>query len=81
MQDITTPSTSALKSITPALLLHVSGGCGGHRPCRPPAPPAPPSPPLPTVMRPPEDQQTAGGPEVVNSVTITTAGGAQQRVA
>jgi hypothetical protein len=31
-------------------------------------------------MRPPEEQESAGGPQVINSVTITTAGGAQQRV-
>ncbi|HZJ64192.1 MAG TPA: hypothetical protein VFD36_11790 [Kofleriaceae bacterium] len=80
MQDITTPSISILESITPGLLVHVSGGCG-HK-CRPPAPPAPPPPPppLPRVMRPPEEQESAGGPQVINSVTITTAGGAQQRV-
>jgi hypothetical protein len=84
MQHITTPSISALESIMPELLHQVSGGCCRKRRCRPaPAPaPEPPPPPLPTaqMMGTPPQQQTAGGDSVINSITITTAGGQQTRV-
>ncbi|TMQ05102.1 MAG: hypothetical protein E6J91_41495 [Deltaproteobacteria bacterium] len=38
MYNLTTLATSPLDSITPDLLLLVSGGCGGHRRCCCPAP-------------------------------------------
>lgn len=84
MQDITTPSISALESIDAHLLMQVSGGCGKKRRCARPAPPPPPPPtPVPTaqMMGPqPQPQQTAGGDSVTNSITITTAGGTQTRM-
>jgi hypothetical protein len=84
MQDLTTPSISALESITPDRLFHVSGGCGSkcppRRPPPPPEPPAPPEPPLPTVMA-QGPQERRGGPQIINSVTITTPGGTTQRLA
>jgi hypothetical protein len=85
MQHITTPSISTLESITPDLLAGVSGGCKRRKCAPPPPPPEPPPqpqpPPLPTIMaQPPQEQRMAGGPQVINCVTITTAGGTQQRV-
>jgi len=80
MQELTTPSISALESITSDLLFHVSGGCRPKAPPPrpPPPPPEPPAPPLPTVMA--QGPQERTGPQVINSVTITTAGGGTQRV-
>lgn len=86
MQNLTTPSISALESISPDLLLLVSGGCEPKcrkpkrcRPSAPPAPAPPPPTPVPTLAPPPpppqQQQQMAGGnDEIINNIVISYGG-------